>query len=38
MRVRDWNDILAEVASDSTDPDGWRAVAGSPDTLIRAHL
>jgi len=29
MRVRDWDDILADVASDSTDPDGWRAVAGS---------
>ncbi len=29
MRVRDWQEILADVASDSTDPDGWRAVAGS---------
>ncbi|MES3161990.1 MAG: hypothetical protein PPP55_10550 [Halorubrum sp.] len=29
MRVRDWRDILSDVASDSTDPDGWRAVAGS---------
>ena len=29
MRVRDWREILADVASDSTDPDGWRAVAGS---------
>ncbi len=29
MRVRDWQDILADVADDSTDPDGWRAVAGS---------
>ncbi len=29
MRVRDWQDILADVAGDSTDPDGWRAVAGS---------
>jgi len=29
MRVRNWDDILAEVASDSADPDGWRAVAGS---------
>ncbi|RLM67025.1 hypothetical protein DVK05_07275 [Halorubrum sp. Atlit-8R] len=29
MRVRDWDDILADVASDSTDPDGWRAVAGT---------
>jgi hypothetical protein len=28
MRVRDWKDILAEVSADSTDPDGWRAVAG----------
>ncbi|EMA66826.1 hypothetical protein C461_09956 [Halorubrum aidingense JCM 13560] len=29
MRVRTWDDILADVASESTDPDGWRAVAGS---------
>ncbi|TKX81126.1 hypothetical protein [Halorubrum sp. SD626R] len=29
MRVRDWDDILSDVASDATDPDGWRAVAGS---------
>ena len=29
MRVRDWQEILADVAGDSTDPDGWRAVAGS---------
>jgi hypothetical protein len=28
MRVRDWKDILAEVSSESTDPSGWRAVAG----------
>jgi hypothetical protein len=28
MRVRDWKDILAEVSSDSTEPSGWRAVAG----------
>jgi hypothetical protein len=28
MRVRDWKDILAEVSSDSTEPAGWRAVAG----------
>ncbi len=29
MRVRNWREILADVAGDSTDPDGWRAVAGS---------
>ncbi len=29
MRVRNWRDVLADVATDSTDPDGWRAVAGS---------
>ncbi|GAB7090752.1 hypothetical protein JCM18237_10230 [Halorubrum luteum] len=29
MRVRDWQEILTDVASDSTDPDGWRAVAGT---------
>lgn len=29
MRVRDWQDILDDVAGGSTDPDGWRAVAGS---------
>jgi hypothetical protein len=28
MHVRDWKDILADVSSDSTDPEGWRAVAG----------
>ncbi|WP_096389051.1 hypothetical protein [Halopenitus persicus] len=29
MRVRDWQDILQEVTEGSTDPDGWRAVAGN---------
>ncbi|GAB7008733.1 hypothetical protein [Halorubrum trueperi] len=29
MRVRDWDNILADVAGGSADPDGWRAVAGS---------
>ncbi len=29
MRVRDWQDVLDDVAGGSTDPDGWRAVAGS---------
>jgi len=28
MRVRDWQDILDDVADASADPDGWRAVAG----------
>ncbi|MEF8780225.1 MAG: hypothetical protein V5A46_06075 [Haloferacaceae archaeon] len=28
MRVRDWQDILEDVASENADPDGWRAVAG----------
>ncbi|PSQ43183.1 hypothetical protein BRD17_07005 [Halobacteriales archaeon SW_7_68_16] len=28
MRVRDWDDIVAEVASGEVDPDGWRAIAG----------
>jgi hypothetical protein len=28
MRVRDWQDILEDVAESSVDPDGWRAVAG----------
>jgi hypothetical protein len=28
MRVRDWRDILAEVSADSSEPSGWRAVAG----------
>jgi hypothetical protein len=28
MRVRDWKDILSEVSSESTEPSGWRAVAG----------
>lgn len=29
MRVRDWQNVLDDVAGGSTDPDGWRAVAGS---------
>jgi AcrR family transcriptional regulator len=29
MRVRDWRDVLADVTDDGTDPEGWRAVAGS---------
>jgi len=29
MRVRDWQDVLADVTDDGTDPEGWRAVAGS---------
>jgi hypothetical protein len=28
MRVRDWQDVLAEVADDETDVEGWRAVGG----------
>jgi hypothetical protein len=28
MRVRDWKDILAEVSAESSEPAGWRAVAG----------
>ena len=28
MRVRDWQDILADVTESDADPDGWRAVAG----------
>jgi hypothetical protein len=28
MRVRDWQDILADVTDADVDPDGWRAVAG----------
>jgi len=28
MRVRDWQDILADVTEADVDPDGWRAVAG----------
>ncbi|WP_138007232.1 hypothetical protein [Halalkalirubrum salinum] len=28
MRVRDWQDILADVTDGSEDPDGWRAIAG----------
>ncbi|MFB6090977.1 MAG: hypothetical protein ABEJ97_07955 [Halobellus sp.] len=34
MRVRDWQDILADVTDAGVDPDGWRAVAGDrPDGL-----
>lgn len=28
MRVRDWQDILADVIEGDRDPEGWRAVAG----------
>ncbi len=28
MRVRDWQDILADVVESDADPDGWRGVAG----------
>ncbi|MFA9518230.1 hypothetical protein ACERIT_13615 [Halopenitus sp. H-Gu1] len=38
MRVRDWQDILREVTEESTDPDGWRAVAGSRQEGIGEDL
>ncbi|WP_129116463.1 hypothetical protein [Halegenticoccus tardaugens] len=28
MRVRDWRDILDQVAEEASEPDGWRAVSG----------
>lgn len=28
MRVRDWQDVLADVVDSGADPDGWHAVAG----------
>jgi len=28
VRVRDWDDVLADVAESGADPDGWRAVGG----------
>lgn len=28
MRVRDWQDILADVSEGKADPEGWRALAG----------
>lgn len=28
MRVRDWQDIMADVVESDADPDGWRAVGG----------
>jgi hypothetical protein len=28
MRVRDWQDVLADVADEGTDAEGWRAVGG----------
>jgi hypothetical protein len=31
MRVRDWEDILADVVEEDADPDDWRAVAGDRD-------
>lgn len=28
MRVRDWDDIMAEVVESNADPDGWRGIGG----------
>ena len=28
MRVRDWDDIVADVVESGAEPEGWRAVAG----------
>ena len=38
MRVRDWKDILAEVSDESTEPAGWRAVAGQRRTGVGEDL
>ncbi|WP_152041800.1 hypothetical protein [Salinigranum salinum] len=38
MRVRDWKDILAEVSSESTEPSGWRAVAGQRQSGVGEDL
>lgn len=29
MRVRDWQDLMTDVVEGDSDPDGWRAVAGT---------
>jgi len=29
MRVRDWQDILEDVTDEATEPEGWRAIAGT---------
>ena len=38
MRVRDWQDILADVVENDRDPDGWRAVGGDRATGIGEDL
>lgn len=38
MRVRDWDDILAEVVESNADPDGWRAVGGDRSSGIGEDL
>lgn len=38
MRVRDWDDIMAEVVESDADPDGWRAVGGDRATGIGEDL
>ena len=34
MRIRDWRDVLEDVTEDSTDPDGWRAIAGQRESGV----
>jgi hypothetical protein len=34
MRVRDWQDIVAEVVEEDADPDDWRAVGGDRSTGV----
>jgi len=38
MRVRDWDDILADVVESDADPDGWRAVGGDRASGIGEDL
>jgi hypothetical protein len=38
MRVRDWDDILEDVAESNADPSGWRAVGGDRSSGIGEDL
>ncbi|GGL53350.1 hypothetical protein [Halocalculus aciditolerans] len=38
MRVRDWQDVLADVTETNAEPDGWRAVAGDRSNGIGEDL
>ncbi|MFB6095560.1 MAG: hypothetical protein ABEJ71_03785, partial [Halodesulfurarchaeum sp.] len=38
MKVRDWQDIISDVADADVDPDGWRAVGGDRSSGVGEDL